>query len=264
MPRDPALDAVFTPVRPPTTFEETVERLGTAIRVGLLVLGSRLPAERELARGVGDLALDPSGGADDPGPERPPASHERPQRRHVRRRQAAVHRGGRATDVLSAAAWAILDNRVAVEAGGGARWRASAPSADDLARLHELVERMANADDFEDYRRADIRFHIGLAEAAPPCQISSPKMTEVQGRMRGADRADPASRAGPDPLQRPAPEPREAAARAGGAERGRADPRAHRRDRAHPRRVAAGATRLTPAGADGTGRRLPKRLLALR
>ena len=27
-----ALEAVFKPVRPPTTFEETVERLGTAIR----------------------------------------------------------------------------------------------------------------------------------------------------------------------------------------------------------------------------------------
>jgi hypothetical protein len=34
--RSPALDAVFEPVHPPTTFEETVERLGTAIRLGLL------------------------------------------------------------------------------------------------------------------------------------------------------------------------------------------------------------------------------------
>ena len=44
-----ALEAVFEPVRPPTTFEETVGRLGTAIRLGLLPPGSRLPAERELA-----------------------------------------------------------------------------------------------------------------------------------------------------------------------------------------------------------------------
>ena len=47
--RSPALDAVFKPVQPPTTFEETVERLGTAIRLGLLSPGMRLPAERELA-----------------------------------------------------------------------------------------------------------------------------------------------------------------------------------------------------------------------
>src|SRR5215207_7646268 len=47
--RGPALDAVFKPVQTPTTFEETVERLGTAIRLGLLPPGTRLPSERELA-----------------------------------------------------------------------------------------------------------------------------------------------------------------------------------------------------------------------
>src|ERR671926_320774 len=45
----PALEAVFKPVQPPTTFEETVERLGTAIRLGILAPGARLPSERELA-----------------------------------------------------------------------------------------------------------------------------------------------------------------------------------------------------------------------
>src|SRR5215218_2145538 len=47
--RGGALDAVFEPVHPPTTFEETVERLGTAIRLGLLSPGSQLPPERDLA-----------------------------------------------------------------------------------------------------------------------------------------------------------------------------------------------------------------------
>src|SRR6266540_1486320 len=47
--RSQALDAVFEPVHPPTTFEETVERLGTAIRLGVLAPGARLPAERDLA-----------------------------------------------------------------------------------------------------------------------------------------------------------------------------------------------------------------------
>src|SRR5215207_11167258 len=45
----PAFDAVFEPVQPPTTFEQTVGRLGTAIRLGLLPPGSQLPPERELA-----------------------------------------------------------------------------------------------------------------------------------------------------------------------------------------------------------------------
>src|ERR671923_3082851 len=47
--RSVALEAIFKPVQPPTTFEETVERLGTAIRLGLLSPGSRLPPERDLA-----------------------------------------------------------------------------------------------------------------------------------------------------------------------------------------------------------------------
>jgi DNA-binding FadR family transcriptional regulator len=46
MKRGAALDLLFKPVRPPTTFEETVDRLGTAIRLGLLAPGSRLPSER--------------------------------------------------------------------------------------------------------------------------------------------------------------------------------------------------------------------------
>src|SRR5215208_2031692 len=49
MQRDAALEAVFKPVQPPTTFEETVERLGTAIRLGILAPGTRLPPERDLA-----------------------------------------------------------------------------------------------------------------------------------------------------------------------------------------------------------------------
>src|ERR687893_2206103 len=48
-----ALGAVFDKVQPPTTFEETVERLGTAIRLGLLGPGARLPPERELADQLG-------------------------------------------------------------------------------------------------------------------------------------------------------------------------------------------------------------------
>src|SRR5271170_5857720 len=46
-------DAVFAPVRSQTAFEETVDRLGTAIKIGLLVPGSRLPAERELCGRLG-------------------------------------------------------------------------------------------------------------------------------------------------------------------------------------------------------------------
>ena len=52
-PPSPAVAAVFEPVQTATTFEETVERLGTAIRLGLLGPGARLPPERELADQLG-------------------------------------------------------------------------------------------------------------------------------------------------------------------------------------------------------------------
>ncbi len=48
-----ALETVFAPVHSQTAFEETVERLGTAIRLGLLPPGTRLPAERDLCEKLG-------------------------------------------------------------------------------------------------------------------------------------------------------------------------------------------------------------------
>ncbi len=48
-----SLEAVFAAVRSQTAFEETVDRLGTAIKLGLLAPGTRLPPERELCSQLG-------------------------------------------------------------------------------------------------------------------------------------------------------------------------------------------------------------------
>ena len=185
MERDAALEAVFKPVRAPTTFEETVERLGTAIRLGLLTPGTKLPPERDLAdelrisrstlrqalttlvqsghllsvrgRGGGTFVADQpplAGAADD-----------------------------LEDDALGAEAWAVLDYRVAVETGA-AMLAAERAGPHDLGRLSELVKKMRKPADFEDYRRADVRFHISLAEAAHSARLVS-AMTEVQGQMTG-------------------------------------------------------------------------------
>ena len=50
---DATLATVFAPVRSQTAFEETVDRLGTAIKLGLLTPGTRLPPERELCSHMG-------------------------------------------------------------------------------------------------------------------------------------------------------------------------------------------------------------------
>src|SRR6476646_5477869 len=138
MDRDAALDTVFKPVRPPTTFEETVERLGTAIRLGLLPAGSKLPAERNLAARL------------------------RISRSTLRQALTTLVQSGQP---LGDDAWAVLDYRVAIETGATIL---AAERADDeqLDVLDALVKGMSEVQDFEDYRRADIRFHIGVAEAA--------------------------------------------------------------------------------------------------
>ena len=48
-----AVEVVFRPIRTGNAFEETVERLLHAIKLGVVTAGERLPAERELALRLG-------------------------------------------------------------------------------------------------------------------------------------------------------------------------------------------------------------------
>jgi GntR family transcriptional regulator, transcriptional repressor for pyruvate dehydrogenase complex len=179
MERDAAREGVFEPVRPPTTFEETVERLGTAIRLGLLAPGSRLPSERSLAsqlsisRSTLRLALTTliqsghlvssrgrTGGTFVA--EQPPLAERDPA-------------------VLGEEARAVLDYRVAIELGATVL-AAERADAEQLDRLDLLAKKMTGAPEFEYYRRVDIRFHIGVAEAARSPRLVR-AMTEVQGQM---------------------------------------------------------------------------------
>jgi DNA-binding FadR family transcriptional regulator len=172
--------AVFEPVQTATTFEETVERLGTAIRLGLLAPGARLPPERDLAEQLGIarstlrqalMSLTESG--------------------HL---IATRGRGGgtfvsktpplaESTRVeLAGGHWReVLDHRIAVEVGAVVL-AAERRSADDLSRMRELVESMREVGDFSDYRRADVFFHLGIAEATRSPRVLA-VMTELQGQM---------------------------------------------------------------------------------
>ena len=178
--RTPALEAVFQPVQPPTTFEETVERLGTAIRLGLLQPGSRLPPERDLADRLrisrstlrqalttlvqsGHLVSVRGRAGGTFVAERPPMGQDV------------------AAEVLGDGARAVLDYRVAVETGA-AVLAAERAQGVELERLEPFMEQMDSATEFEDYRRADVRFHIGIAEATHSARLVA-AMTEVQGQM---------------------------------------------------------------------------------
>lgn len=173
-----SLESVFAPVRSQTAFEEAVDRIGTAIRLGLLPPGTRLPAERELCAKLGIarstlrqalVALGQSG--------------------HL---HAVRGRGGGTfvVDELPPAPpppselidrWPEMwDHRVAVEVGNAVlacrRARATAVSA-----LGQLLTAMEEAtEDFSTYRQLDVRFHIGLAEATNNPRLVT-MATEIQG-----------------------------------------------------------------------------------
>jgi GntR family transcriptional regulator, transcriptional repressor for pyruvate dehydrogenase complex len=180
--RGPALDAVFKPVHPPTTFEETVERLGTAIRLGLLPPGTRLPSERELAD---ELSISRS--------TLRQALTTLVQSGHLislRGRSGGTFvadeppLGQQAEGLpLGEEARAVLDYRVVVETGATVL-AAERATGDDLDRLVRLTEDMSSSHGatFEAYRRADVRFHIGLAEACHSPRLVA-AMTEMQGQM---------------------------------------------------------------------------------
>jgi DNA-binding FadR family transcriptional regulator len=175
----PAAAAVFDPVQPPTTFEETVERLGSAIRLGLLPPSTRLPPERVLAEQLkisrstlrqalttltqtGHLLAIRGRSGGTFVADAPPLTSGEP-----------IALVGRWRD--------LLDFRVAVETGA-ILLAAERARPEDLARLEDHVVTMRDAADFTIYRRADVGFHLGLAEAAhAPRLVGS--MTEVQGEM---------------------------------------------------------------------------------
>ena len=180
METDAALEAVFMPVRPASTFEETVERLGSAIRLGLLAPGSKLPPERELALRLrisrstlrqALTALVQSGHL--------VSQRGRTGGTFVAEEPPLTEQAG---EPLDQGAWAVLDYRVAIESGA-AMLAAERGSGAQFDRLDELIAKMDDTlENFEEYRLTDIRFHIGIAEAAQSPKLLS-AMTDVAAQM---------------------------------------------------------------------------------
>ena len=162
------------------TLDETVRRLGTAVRLGVLVPGSQLPAERDLAHRLrinrstlhealttlgrdGYLVARRGRGGGTFVADAPPLSADR------------------AVELLGDGVRALLDQRVAIEMGATTLAAERAKSA-DLDLLDQAIERMDAAETFDEYRRADVRFHLGVAQAARSPRLVA-AMTEVHGSV---------------------------------------------------------------------------------
>ncbi len=177
--RVPASEALLRPVRLGNAFEETVERLLSTIRLGVLRPGECLPPERELAVRLG-VSRDTL----------------RDALRSLSEAGYVVARRGRYGGTF-------LAERLPAPTGEGVG--ATRAEIDDLLRLREILEvgaaRMAagrtltaaERDDLwsrvaevrgaspEDYRRLDSRLHLAMAEAA-----GSPSLVPLvaENRMR--------------------------------------------------------------------------------
>jgi DNA-binding FadR family transcriptional regulator len=164
------LAAVLRPVRQGNAFEETVERLLTAIKLGLVAPGERFPAERELAAqlGISRITLREAiselqqigyvssrrgrlGGTF--------VTYTRPTPDSTELRRLVIEDADKLTDALVF--------RHAVETGAAESLAAQfgAGTADErvesslLARVDEV-----NAASPADYRRLDTLFHLAIAE----------------------------------------------------------------------------------------------------
>jgi DNA-binding FadR family transcriptional regulator len=158
--------AVFRPVRSGNAFEETVERLLQAIKLGVLDHGDRLPPERELAPllGIGRVTLREaihvlqqegyvesrrgrSGGTF--------VVYRRPKPREDDLRRAVARMGDRLSDTLTF--------RMAVETGAVEALATSPLSSDQRTLLRTRLAEV-NAARPGEYRRLDTVFHLTIAE----------------------------------------------------------------------------------------------------
>jgi DNA-binding FadR family transcriptional regulator len=181
---DVDLGGILRPVRTGNAFEETVERLLTVIKLGLVARGERFPPERELAArlGISRLTLRE-------------AIRELSQAGYVESRRGrfggtfclytppapsvteiarlAMRDGGRLADALifryavETGAADVLAQRFTEEAGlPGRASDAGAESDPEAAPRAVLLRRLAevNGATPADYRRLDTLFHLSIAE----------------------------------------------------------------------------------------------------
>ena len=174
----PDQDAIFTPVRTANAFEQTVERIGRAIKIGLLRPGERLPSERDLAE---LLALS--------------RSTVREALRVLAEAGYLEARRGRGGGTFVAAVLPKLEARdphdVLREIGarlpdtlrfrrvletGAAELAAERATVDDCERLAELINEAGthHASDYPAYRAIDSRIHVTLAGIAGSLELVRP------------------------------------------------------------------------------------------
>jgi DNA-binding FadR family transcriptional regulator len=179
------LTGVLRPVRQGNAFEETVERLLTVIKLGLVGPGQRFPAERQLAAqlGISRLTLREAihelheagyvcsrrgrfGGTF--------VTYHRPAPDSAELQRLATQNADQLTDALvfrlavESGAAEALARRFAGHPGGPGDDAGSAARVTLQSRLAEV-----NGASPEDYRRLDTLFHLSIAELTGSSMLAS-------------------------------------------------------------------------------------------
>ncbi|MGW6278216.1 FadR/GntR family transcriptional regulator [Kribbella sp. NPDC055071] len=174
-------DAVFRPVRTGNPFEETVERLLQAIKLGVVVPGDRLPSERDLAArlNVSRVTLREAihalaeagyvesrrgryGGTF--------VNEQLPKPRRTPAKKLAQELGDGLEDAL------VL--RSALETGAAEAAASRTLSAAEREHLSRCLDDTSAAS-LSDYRRLDSRLHLAIAEVT-----GSPSLTSATADVR--------------------------------------------------------------------------------
>jgi DNA-binding FadR family transcriptional regulator len=174
-------DAVFRPVRTGNPFEETVERLLQAIKLGVVVPGDRLPSERDLAARLNVSrvtlreaihALTEAGYVESRRGRYGGTfvNEQLPKSRRTPAKRLARDLGAGLDDAL------VL--RVVLETGAADAAASRALSAAEREHLHRCLNETSAAK-LADYRRLDSRLHLAIAEVT-----GSPSLTSAMADVR--------------------------------------------------------------------------------
>lgn len=177
-------EAVFRPVRDGNAFEETVERLLQAIKLGVVVPGERLPAERELAarfkvsrvtlreaiRALAEAGYVESrrgryGGTF--------VRSELPRRSLADARRTAQRKAAEFEDTLLV--------REVLEVGAAAAAASAALSQRERLHLRARLAECSSAG-LADYRRMDSRLHLAIAEVTGSASLTA-AVADVRMRL---------------------------------------------------------------------------------
>ncbi len=175
-------EALFRPVRTGNAFEETVERLLQAIRLGVVGAGERLPSERELAERLGVSrvtlreairALSDAGYVE--------SRRGRYGGTFVNESLPSPAERSPSGKVDAVSLEDALSLRYVLETGAAEMAAARSLSPADRQHLTGTLAEAAGAD-LDDYRRKDSRLHLAIAEVTASGSLTT-AMADARTRV---------------------------------------------------------------------------------